>query len=225
MSKPIIVAHRVNTFRRAEKFYKKGIKFIEIDVQRRDTQIIVEHGISVYSLRRSRIAKAFIVAMYKIATPGNPMTKPATLDQYLSLFGQKFSFWFDIKSRGIESKVLELIDKYHVRSPIIFSSGYYDVLENIKKMRRDVATMLGNVSFYLPKSNLIDLIDSVEADGISIEAGYLDKKIIDMVKNAGKLIAVWTINDCETAIRYSRHGVDIIITDYPDYINKCIQKL
>ncbi len=190
----------------------RGVKFVEIDVHLKEGKLLVEHGLSTRGLRRSAIARACAKLFYKFVAVGDPFLRPMTLEEYLHLFGKSFRFWFDIKDRGIEEKLLELIDRYSVEKPIVVSSGYYDSLKRIKELDPSIAVFLGNVSFYPVSSSIAK---EVGADGISIEVGYVDRRLVDMMHSEGLMVAVWTVNDVELLPRLVELGVDIVLTDYP----------
>ncbi len=189
-----------------------GVRFVEIDIHLKEGKLLVEHGLSTRGLRRSTIARACAKLLYKFVAVGDPLLKPMTLEEYLYLFGKRFRFWFDIKNRGIEEKLLELIDRYDIERPIVVSSGYYDVLKRIKELEPRIAVFLGNVSFYPVSSSIVE---EVGADGISIELSYVDKHLIDIMHSEGLMVAAWTVNDVELLPRLVELGVDIVLTDYP----------
>jgi len=212
LPKPIVYAHRVNDKRRAKFMVKHGIEFVEIDVNQRNGKLMVFHGLSTTGLRRSFISRMCAKVCYRLTALGDPLLKPLPLEEYLQLFGEKFRFWFDIKVRGVEDKLLRLIDTYGVKRPIIISSGFYDVLKKIKELDPSIAVFLGNVSFYPVSSSIVK---EVGADGISVELGFIDKRLVEMMHRDGIMVAVWTVNDIHLVPKLVELGVDIVITDYP----------
>ena len=221
LPKPIVYAHRVNSKRRAESMARRCVEFVEIDVNQRDGELVVVHGINTSGLRRSSIARVCAKVCYKLMAVGDPLLKPLSLEEYLKLFGERFRFWFDIKARGIEDRLLKLIDTYGVKKPIVISSGYYDVLKKIKELDPSIAVFLGNVSFYPVSSSIVK---EVGADGISIELGFVDKRLVEMMHRDGVMVAVWTVNDIHLVPKLVELGVDIVITDYPTEVLRVLGK-
>jgi len=214
--KPILCMHRVNTRKRLRLAEELGISLIEFDVKARSGRLVVEHGVSEPPLR-SPMAKTVVMWMEREIL-GEPRT-PMDLEEYLSRVSKRFRLWIDLKVRGFERELIELLDRYGVREPVIVSSGYYDSLLRIKELAPWVCTFLGNVAFY-PITNAVAL--EARADGMSVSIEFVDRALVERLHRDGLFIAVWTVNSGEEARELASMGVDVIITDFPDRVAEAL---
>ncbi len=213
----MLVAHKANRPSIARSLAAMGIRHVEIDVRLRGGRLVVEHGVE---MPRTGPAKRALIGLLYRMFDRDPIMRPLTLEDYLSLFARSFHFWIDLKGRHIEGEVLRLLDKYDVAPPTFFSSGFYDSLKRIKMARGEALVFLGNMSFY--PLDVKCLVGSVGADGLSVQHTYVDKDLVEKAHAVGARVAAWTVNDVEEAIRLMGLGVDIIITDVPERIGNAL---
>jgi glycerophosphoryl diester phosphodiesterase len=66
---------------------------------------------------------------------------------------------------------------------------------------------------------ILDKIQSANFNGLDISASELiDKNFVDIIKNAGFSVYVWTVNDLMEARRLSEAGVDGITTNRAQWL-------
>ncbi len=217
MERPLLVAHKANRPSIARKLAAMDTRYVEIDVRLRGNRLVVEHGID---LPRGSPMKRAVIGLFYRVLDRDPLIRPLTLEDYLSLFARHFHFWIDLKERHIEGEVLRMLDKYNVVPPTFFSSGFYDALKRVKAAMEGALVFLGNMSFY--PLDVKCLVGSVGADGLSVQHTYIDADLVERAHAAGARIAAWTVNEVEEAIRLMGLGVDIIITDVPERIGKVL---
>ncbi|MFH7859654.1 MAG: glycerophosphodiester phosphodiesterase [Candidatus Aenigmatarchaeota archaeon] len=191
---PLIVAHRINTKRLTKKIKKTPIKFIEIDVRKKNNILLVEHGSDIDT---TEFFGPMIKLLYKLLIIKDPLKWPITLEEYLNSFGKDFHFLIDLKSRNIESDVIKILEKYNIKETLIVSSGYHDSLKRLKNIAPYIKVFLGNIGFY--PVDPISLIKSINADGISIYYKYIDEALVNMVHIHGYKIAAWTVNTIDSS--------------------------
>ncbi len=213
----MLVAHKANRPSIARSLAAMGVRYVEIDVRPRGNRLVVEHGIEMP--RTSPAKRALIGLLYRMLDR-DPITRPLTLEDYLSLFARSFHFWIDLKGRHIEGEVLRLLDRYDVAPPTFFSSGFYDALKRIKMARGEALVFLGNMSFY--PLDVKCLVGSVGADGLSVQHTYIDVDLVERAHEVGAQVAAWTVNDVDEALRLKGLGVDIIITDIPQKVGEAL---
>jgi len=211
------IAHEVNTRRSANRIKKKGIRFVELDIREKHGALYVEHGIDEEFTGVLGTLTRFVE---KAVSIGGQFMKSVTFEDYLAGFSDAFHFWVDLKSRNIEGDVLKLLESYQVKPPIMVSSGYYDSLKRLKDVAPQALVFLGNMSFY--PTDPISLIESVSADGVSIHYSFVDEALIELIRNAGYLTAVWTGNRVDTASRLLKMGANIIISDKAEEMNRLL---
>jgi glycerophosphoryl diester phosphodiesterase len=64
---------------------------------------------------------------------------------------------------------------------------------------------------------------AVECDFLSIHAAKATSRLVKTAHQNGKEIHVWTVNDLQTALSMIEVGVDNIITDDPEFIQKVLR--
>lgn len=114
----------------------------------------------------------------------------------------------ELKVAGLESIVIAMVRKFPPRHGFVISSFLPEVLEQmhaqgkaiplglICETRAELARWTGlPVEYVIPQSKLVD------------------SKKISMIKDAGKKVLVWTVNDATEMLRLAQTRVDGIISD------------
>ncbi len=111
------------------------------------------------------------------------------------------------KEKLFEKNVLNLITKYDFVSNCVVTSQVYEVLENVKKINKDVKTV------YVMSLAYGDITSLQDADSFSIEASSINKSLVKKIHNAGKEVYGWTVNNKDSINKMIEYNVDNIITD------------
>ena len=111
------------------------------------------------------------------------------------------------KEIDFEKDVLKIIKDNHFEKECIITSGTYEVLKNVKDIDPDIKT------FYVMSIAIGDITKLEYADGFSIEASNINKKLVNKIHNEGKEILAWTVNTEESINKMIDLSVDNIITD------------
>ncbi len=106
-----------------------------------------------------------------------------------------------------EKEVVEIIKDNDFASECVVTSQIYSVLENVKKVDKDIITV------YVMSLAYGDLLQFKDADYFSIEASSISKKMVKELHENGKQIYGWTINTSEGINDMIKLNVDNIITD------------
>jgi glycerophosphoryl diester phosphodiesterase len=129
--------------------------------------------------------------------------------------------------KGIEEKVVALINKYKAREWAIIQSFKDSVLLRIHKIDPEIKLhkllivdfpfipLIYDGNFRITNFEYYDFVDE-----FSIFASFATSRIIKKVHGLNKKINVWTVNDSIKIIRLINLGVDGIITDYPNYVSR-----
>ncbi len=234
---PLIMAHRgysqaapENTLPAFEKAIDAGFSAAELDVQMtKDNVIVVLHD---SNLRRTTGVNANIwdVTYDEIRDLDNGSffsreyagTKIPTLEEVLQLCKDKLYLNIEIKRTGhddgIAERVVELIEKYSYFDNCDVTSQDYATLEEIRAINPDILTAYTS-------SIGIGQIQTLEAaDILSIMESSARYEIIDSLRNAGKRVFVWTVNEEETMERLINLNVDAILTNDPVLCQKVIDR-
>ncbi len=208
---PIIVAHKANRRSLLLKYLRSGVEVVEIDVTRdRSGKLLVRHGMEtgIRGLRGLVMDYGYLLIEGR-----DPLFRPSTLEEHLSLVGGRCGVWLDLKVKGIEAEAVALARKFGIKE-IIVSSGFHNTLRYAKEADRGVTALLGNVQ-YRP-ANPIKEVELASADGLSIHYYFVDRELVEELQSVGFRVAVWTVDDPVLASKLAEMGVDYLITDIPD---------
>ena len=111
------------------------------------------------------------------------------------------------KEVDFEKQVVDLIKQYSFEDRCVITSQVYDVLENVKKVDKNIKTV------YVMSLAIGNITDAKYADAFSVEASNVNQRLVNTVHNDGKELYAWTVNTEESINRMIDMDVDNIITD------------
>ena len=111
------------------------------------------------------------------------------------------------KEKNFEKKVIQLIKEYHFEDRCVVTSQVYSVIKKVKKTDKNIKTV------YVMSVALGDITKLEYADAYSVEASYVNYKLVNNVHNKGKEIYAWTVNTEDSINNMINMNVDNIITD------------
>ena len=100
----------------------------------------------------------------------------------------------------------------------VVTSQVYEVLENIKKVDKNIKTV------YVMSIAIGNITDLKYADAFSIEATNVTESQVNRVHNAGKELYAWTVNTKESINHMIDMNVDNIITDNIELGKKLVEE-
>jgi glycerophosphoryl diester phosphodiesterase len=230
-----IVAHRAgaalapeNTMLAIERSLQLGVDFIEIDIhQTRDNQLALMHDPSVDRMtdgsgKIADLTWAEIQAL-KIRHNGRDTLRVPNLAMVLDrLKDSSTTLLIEVKSpddyRGIARNLLTLLREKNMLSKVIITSFDQAFLQNLEGDAHELRTALLLVSFF-PWTGDIPDVDYV---AISYVGMLFSSDALAAQKQAGKKILVWTVNSTDKMQHLVDAGVDGIITDCPDRLQRLI---
>ncbi len=119
----------------------------------------------------------------------------------------------------------ELIEKYQRQNTTMVASFHTRVLKQFRAAHPDVATSAGRSEvfrFWLAQK--LFLLGTVKPDYVAIQAPEWFRGIhlvtpgfIEAARQKNLSVHVWTVNDTSDITRLFQSGVDMVITDVPDY--------
>lgn len=122
------------------------------------------------------------------------------------------------KEKDFEKKVIELIKEAKYEKNCVLASQNYSVLENSKKINKEITTL------YVMSFAYGDITKLEAADHFSIEASSITENLVNKIHQENKQIYAWTINSEETMQKMIDLKVDNIITDNITLAKKVIEK-
>jgi glycerophosphoryl diester phosphodiesterase len=143
-------------------------------------------------------------------------------DHFLEEFAGKVEIVLDIKSIGIERDILNLVSRMPRRSGIMFSSFNSRILSRIKSLSPPSRTALivGPVRNLRVKldigSYLVNRLTKLNCAAAHLSERIARPGVVRKLLGAGFAVAVWTIDDTRTALRFAGLGANGIISNVPE---------
>lgn len=233
-----ITAHRgasvdypENTMAAFKAAKELGADWIELDVQQtKDGIIIVSHDSNFK--RTCKVDKKVWEVTYdevKTYDAGSAFGKEFAGEKIPSLEEvveyAKFNnirLNIELKPTGheenFEQNVLDIIDKYDFAERCVITSQNYAVLVNVKNINPEIKTI------YVMSIGIGNIIELDKADGYSLEATNITKKLVKRLHNNGKEVYAWTVNTDESIKKMIDLNVDNIITDNIDLAKEQVER-
>lgn len=221
-----IVAHRggamfapENTLAALRESIDSKADYAEIDVQEtKDGELVIMHdsnferttGVkkNVWEVNLDEVGQydAGIRTAYRYKGEKIP-----TLEEMIQEAGTKIKLMIELKSSGheqnLEQSTVNLIRQYQYQEQCMIVSMDRKILKKVKEIAPEIKT--GSIS-----AVAYGKIENIkEADVFSLEATFVTRSLINRLKDSGKPIYVWTLNNEKSIRKYVDMGVDGIITD------------
>lgn len=210
---------------------KLDADWIELDVQQtKDKQIVVSHDTNLK--RVCGVNKDIIDMNYseiEKLDAGSFFDKKFK-DEKMPLLSEVLEFAknnnirlnIELKPTGketdFEKQVVDLIKKYNFENKCVVTSQMYNVLENTKKIDKNIKTV------YVMSIAIGNITDAKYADTFSVEAANVNTSLVNKVHNEGKELYAWTVNTEESINKMIDMNVDNIITDNIELGKKLVEK-
>ena len=208
-----------------------GADWIELDVQQtKDKQIVVSHDTNlkrvtgvdrnIIDMDYSEIEKLDAGSFFNKKFKGEKM--PLLRDVLKYAKENNIRLNIELKPTGeevdFEKQVVDLIKEYNFENRCVITSQVYSVLENVKKVDKDVKTV------YVMSIAIGNITDAKYADAFSVEASNVNEGLVNRVHNEGKELYAWTVNTEESINNMIDMDVDIIITDNIELGKQLVEK-
>ncbi|WP_392486787.1 glycerophosphodiester phosphodiesterase [Haloimpatiens sp. FM7315] len=225
-----------NTIAAFKKAIEMGADGIELDVHlSKDNELIVMHDEMINRTTNEKgLIKDFTLAELKKLDAGSwfgvkfKNERIPTLEEVLILVKTTPLFLnIEIKAgyrmyKGIEEKVLALLEKHNMINRSIISSFDHYSLVKIKQLNPKIKTgMLYSASLFEPWQ----YAKSIKSDALHPYYITLNKDFILNAYINGLAINTYTVNDEDVMTKLSRGRVSGIITNYPDKAKKIVSSI
>ena len=214
--KKLIIAHRgavsparENTLEAFRKAIELRADMIEFDVRRtRDGRYVIHHDpdLSGKSLNDMTLQEA----RGRARSMGFHVPE---LGEVLELARGRIALDLELKEEGYEQEIVRLVTATIREGDFIISSFHAGSIERVKQCRAGVQTGL----IFNDGTALTDEILRGETDWLLPVESLADGAMLERMRNTGKRIAVWTVNDEDRMKRLlDDDRIDGIITDRTD---------
>lgn len=244
--KVLTIAHRgasayapENTIAAFDKSVDMKADFLELDVQMSlDGELVLVHDITVdRTTDGNGLVSSFTLEQLRAFDAGSWFSEEfageriPTLGEVLDRYRGKIGILIEIKAPwlypGIENKVAEELEKRNMHRPIngkiIIQSFDFNSVQRMKQLTPQVPV---GVLVYRTQDITSDMLEkfATYADYVNPSYGLINKKLVDQIHALGMQTHVWTVRTPSLVEPLIQAGVDGIITDYPDYVQKNIRK-
>ena len=231
-NKVMIIGHRgamghvaENTIPSIKKAMELGVDGIEIDVFRCKTgELVVFHDEKldrltnasglIESLELDSIKKITVLDQYRIPT----------LEDVLILIDGQVKLNIELKGQGTASPTNDIINQYinkegWTNDKFIISSFKWDELEKIRSLNSLIPIAV-LVNTRVNPIEALPFARKVKAIAINPNFKDLNQDNIKEIQSNGFKVFPYTINELDDIERMIKLGVDAIITDYPERVNR-----
>ncbi|MED4751411.1 glycerophosphodiester phosphodiesterase [Brevibacillus choshinensis] len=238
---PLIYAHRgasglfpENTM---ESFYaavRRRANGIELDVQlSQDDKLVVIHDHTVDRtttgsglVRRHTLQELRQLRADRGSSSRFSKAKIPTLREVFHAFSDtSLRFILELKNflsdqPGLEERVIEQIQRYHLTERTIISSFNFDSLLHIKELDPSQTTGLLYVG---PIPRPWEVAHRYQADQLHVPMDQLSTKLVEESHNHDLTVLGWTVNSAQEIEDALAMGVDGLITNYPGRARKILR--
>lgn len=231
-NKVMIIGHRgamghvaENTIPSIKKAMELGVDGIEIDVFKCKTgELVVFHDEKldrltnasglIESLELDSIKKITVLDQYRIPT----------LEDVLILIDGQVKLNIELKGQGTASPTNDIINQYinkegWTNDKFIISSFKWDELEKIRSLNSLIPIAV-LVNTRVNPIEALPFARKVKAIAINPNFKDLNQENIKEIQSNGFKVFPYTINELDDIERMIKLGVDAIITDYPERVNR-----
>lgn len=231
----LIIAHRgasgyapENTIAAMDIAINQGCDGIELDVQLTKDEVVIVHHDWTFDRTTSGSGEVKDLTYEEIKTfdAGSWFSKDfkgekvPTLEDVVRHLPKDLLLNVEIKSRsfdsrGLEKKVVEILEKNERIENTIISSFNHTCLKKVQELNPEIK--LG-ILYEAHMLNPINYFDSTDLNLYSVHPCnyYLIEDFVKEIHHRGMKIYTWTVNDEKSKQRLENLGVEGIITNYPD---------
>ncbi len=189
-----------------------GADGVELDVQRtRDGRAAVIHD---ETLDRTMGVKGRLARLHWGGIERLTGARVPSLQQVLA-WAVASGAWLnvEIKSRGVESVVIDEIQVTGLSGRVVISSFDSEVIRNVAKLGPDLHRFLLTKRW---DGGAIDQVSNSGASGICLQIDAATDATLEELRKRRLPVIAWTVNDAGAVRRLLEAGVAAIITDDPE---------
>ena len=232
-----VIAHRgfsgiapENTLAAFQKAIDHGFEYFELDIHKtKDDSVVVIHDSSVdrtssngmkgkiEDMTYAELSRVRVGYSSKFGEQFKDEKVP-TLREALQLAKGKIKVCLEIKVNGAEEQVMDMLEDLEMKDQVIIFSFLYPALAKVRQLDKniDILYLIGAAD-----ETTIDYAKVINAQAIGAGGGNpLTKEYVDKVHQAGLEIWRWTVDDEATMKELIGNGVDGIISNFPDRVQK-----
>ena len=202
-----------NTLRSFKRALDLGVDAVELDVRRtRDNEMIVIHDDNVDRTTNGTgpVSGLTLAEIRKLVVEKGE--RIPTLEEALDFLDKRVKILIELKEKGLEENLLDLICKKQLERSVIITSFLEESLRKVRELNREVETGL----IYVRHKNPIKKALELKANYLLPLYRFTHNTDVARAHESGLKVIVWTINTKREAKEYQAKGVDGIASDKPD---------
>lgn len=206
-----------NTLRSFKKALKLGVNAVELDVRRtKDNALIVIHDEAVdKTTDGSGLVKELTLEDIKELSTDKGEKIP-TLEEVLDFLDRKVKILIELKEKGLEERVLDMILDRGLEEDVIIVSFHEEALMKVRELNGKVETGL----IYVRHKNPLEKAKELGVKYLLPLYHFTHTSDVEKAHGEGLKVIVWTINKQEEVPKYIEKGVEGIASDKPDILNE-----
>ncbi|MGP3668203.1 MAG: glycerophosphodiester phosphodiesterase family protein [Candidatus Bathyarchaeota archaeon] len=221
MGKTLIIAHRgasayepENSLKAVETAIKLKADMVEVDVRKsKDGELIVIHDEFV---DRVSDGKGFVknLTLNRLKRLNLALgEKIPTLKEVLNAVKGRVKLVIEVKSEGLERKIVKLLEKERIVEDVIMVSFNHQIIRSVKTLNKKITC---GIIFKCKPLNPSQQALNAKAEAVFQHYSYASKDFVENLHKDGLKVYAWTVNNVDDGKILIKNGVDGIVTDKPD---------
>jgi len=237
MRRIFVIGHRgaprlapENTIPSFKRAVEAGVDFIELDVRvTRDDVLVIMHDPTVDRTTNGtgRVSELTLAEISELDAGSwfSDEYKGVSVPTLKSVFeeiGDSVGYAIELKVKGIEEKVVNLIREFDLVSNTIVLSSLWDSLKKVRELESRLTTM-GD----MPSPTLENLTKAISqyVNIVSIHETMLEREFVRECHRRGIMVNAWPVNTLHELTHCIQSEVDFITTDRPRLILSALAEL
>ena len=207
-----------NTLAAIQKGIALGADFVEIDLRRTADGVLValhDRTVNRTTDGRGRIDRLSLQEVKKLKA-GNGEHIP-TLEEVLKMAGGRAGLVLELKAKGLAQQTVELVRAAEFRDPVVYASFLQDELTHVRMADPEASLMV--LFRGLPRVSVTRVM-RYGPSYVGLRHRTATRRLVDAFHLANLLVFVFTANTPRAIQRAISVGVDGIISNFPERIEK-----
>ena len=219
--RPIVVGHRANSGRILLWYARMGVRYVEVDVSLGPRgEPVVRHG-PPETRRATPVGRLFAWIDYKLFYR-DPLLRTQPLAEWLRRISERLRLegvLIDLKASVPPGLVRDALRESGFRGLVMVSANDHRLLPGVA---RELPGAWRLASFSVRPLSIARCLEGTGATGFGMRIDLLDEDAMREARRLGLRVSTWTVNTREQAVKAARLGVDVVISDRPDIVEKAL---
>lgn len=207
-----------NTLAGIEKAVSLGADFVELDVQAsRDGQLVIFHDRRVDRMTDGKglVADLTLADLRRLTVTGGH--KIPTLAETLRTAEGRIGLMLELKAAGLAESLCESVARLGFAGPLVYASFFHQDLLQVRRLVPKAQTLALIVASSVQPAAFAH---EAKATHVGVAFEFLSTAYVEALHKAGLTVFAFTVNDPADIQLITALGVDGIISDFPDRIQK-----